>query len=59
MKDLFRGRFCAYCQRFLTLRLSSAKVCLDLTPGLQVRWITCNKLHDDNYENHIIRVSVT
>jgi hypothetical protein len=24
----------------LTLRLSSAKVCFDLTPGLHVRWIT-------------------
>ena len=24
----------------LTLRLSSANVCFDFTPGLQVRWIT-------------------
>ena len=34
----------------LTLRLSSANVCFDFTPGLQVRWITWK--HEDTEQGH-------
>ena len=38
----------------LTLRLSSAKVCFDLTPGLHVRWITWKRTIRNTLSRHLL-----